>query len=415
MMLLLTLAVRNLLRNRRRTLITMTGISLGLALMSFSNNISYGSHEEMLRTAVGMMAGHVVVQGPGYQADPDAEIVVVDSAAVAAAVAAAAPDGVVTRRLYVDGLLVSPSSSTAAALKAVQPTVEALVIDLDDKLVEGEWLAEDDDKGIVLGQALAEGLAVGLGDKVVFMGQPVGDEVASRLFRVRGIFRTGSPEIDAFSAVVPLSAAQELYPAGDPATQVALHLPDDRHTAERTRQVAAAVAALPGGADLEVLPWQQAIPDIVEFVELDSAYSDGIWLVLGVIVAMGVVNTVLMSVMERVREFGVMMAVGMRPGRLALMVLLEGLVLGAVSAGVGMALGMLLTWPFMVTGLDLSGEMGESMEAAGVPISLVLYPAIDVARLALYPFVGIFFALLASLYPAWKVTRLQPVQAIRHQ
>ncbi len=415
MLMLFKLAARNLLRNKRRTAITMTGISLGLALMVFSNNIAFGSHNDMLRTAVSMMAGHVVVQGEGYQDDPDSKHKVLHSGDLAREIEEALPDAHVSRRIYLDGLLVSPVASTAAVVKAVEPSKEAEVVKLDDKLTDGEWLVDDDDKGVLLGANLADSLDVTLGDKVVFMGQPDGDEVESRLFRVRGIFKTGSPEIDGFTAVVPLTAAQELLQGDDPATQIAVNLPDDDATEDALQVVQGVVAGFSEGGALEALPWRQAIPDIVEFVELDSAYGDGIWLVLGIIVSMGVINTVLMSVMERVREFGVMMAVGLKPRKLALMVLGEGFVMGALSAVIGIGLGLLVTWPFMEMGLDFSSQYGDSMEAGGVPVSMILYPEIDWARLAIYPFIGIFFAVVASLYPAFKVTRLSPVQAIRHQ
>lgn len=415
MFILFKLAARNLLRNKRRTAITMAGISLGLALMVWSNNLANGSRQDMLQTAVGMMAGHVVVQGSGYQADPDSELVVLDSGALADAVRTAIPDAIVTRRIYMDGLVMSPVASTAAMVKAIEPSQEAQVVDLDDKIVQGEWLADDDDRGILLGQALAERLEVGLGDKVVFMGQPDGDEVESRLFRLRGVFRTGVAEIDGFTALVPLVAAQELFRGSDPANQVAVHLPDSSDTVARLAQVSALVAGLTSAGDTEVLPWQEAIPDIVEFIELDEAYNDGMWLILGIIVSMGVVNTVLMSVMERVREFGVMMALGLKPRKLAAMVLTEGFVLGLVSALIGVALGIALTLPFLESGIDFSAQYGESMEAGGVPLSMVMVPRISWARLFVYPIIGVLFALLASIYPAWKVTRLSPVQAIRHQ
>lgn len=410
--LLFTLAARGLRRNRRRSLITIAGIAFGLGLMSLSNNIGYGSHQDMVKSAVGLMAGHIVVQHADYQDEPRAERVVANSGQIASSLAAAMPEATVLRRINLEGLLLSPLSSTAVGLRAVQPEAEAMVIDLDDRIVEGEWLKAEDADAIILGQLLAERLSVGLGDKVVFMSQ-VGDrDVDSRLFRVRGMFRTGSPEIDGMVAIVNLEPAQELLPETDPATLVAVHLPDDRQTADQT-VLARQLVPDPG---LAVLAWQEAIPDIVAFVELDAAYSDAMWLVLGVIVALGVVNTVLMSVMERVREFGVMMAIGMKPRQLAAMVLMEGMVLGLIGAAIGLALGTLATWPLMHYGLDLS-EMygGESIEAGGVPLSLVLYPEIDTARLVVYPFIGVLFAVLASLYPAWKVTGLQPVQAIRHQ
>lgn len=408
---LLRLAVRNLVRNTRRTAITVAGIALGLALMVLANNIANYSHQDMLRTATGLLAGDVVVQEQGYQADPKDDTVVADSKSVADALAKAIPNAIITRRLAVQGLITSPTNSVGVMLRGVEPGVEAQVIDLDNKLVDGEWLSPDDPQGIVMGHAMVDSLGIAVGDKVVFMGQPEGSEVQSRLFRLRGVYATGAAELDGFVAIVPLAAAQSLYTTADPATQIAIHLPDAHHTDVALAAAKAAVTR----PDVEILGWEDAIPDIRDFVHLDSAYGDGIWAVLGVIVAMGVVNTVLMSVMERVREFGVMMAVGMRPARLAGLILTEGVVLGVVGAALGLFLGLVTTAAVAHWGIDLSGDVGSSMEAAGVPLSMKLYAEVDYGRLGLYPVIGVGFALIASLWPAWRVMRLQPVQAIRHQ
>lgn len=410
MALLLRLAVRNLRRNPRRTGITMAGIALGLMLMGATATMQNGSHQDMLRTAVGLLAGHVVVQAPGHQADPDKDGVLRDSTAVALGLREAFPDAVVTRRLYVNGLLSSPSGTTAAAVRGVEPGPEAEVVDLDERMVSGAWLADDDAQGLLLGESMAKSLGVAVGDKVVFMAQPEGDEVLSRLFRVRGTFRTGTPELDGFVAVATVAGAQGVYTSPDPATQVALHLPDAAATRAATAEVRRRHPTL------EVLPWQDAIPDIREFVELDKFWSDVMWLVLGVIVSMGVVNTVLMSVLERVREFGIMMAVGLRPGRLAAMVLMEGLVLGTVAAFLGLGLALLASWPIVTQGIDYRELMGaDAIEAGGVPMSMLVKGVVDWKRMAVYPLVGVLFALLASLYPAWKVATLRPVDAIHHR
>lgn len=412
LLLLLRLAVRNLRRNTRRTLITSAGIALGLALMAAVNTLQEGAHQDMVRTAVSLMAGHVVVQAPGWQEEPDAAKVVTGSAEVAAALRQALPKASVGRRLFVDGLLTSPAGSAGVALRGVEPEAEAAVVEFDEQVKQGAWLTPGDTHGIVIGEAMAKSLAVGVGDKVVFLAQPDGDEVQSQLFRVRGVFRTGAAEFDGVFAFADLAAAQAVYVAADPATQVAVHLPPGEDAAAAWSAAKAALPATP----LEVLPWEDAIPEVRQYVELDSAYSDGMFLVLGLIVSMGVVNTVLMSVMERVRELGIMMAVGMRPGRLAAMVLLEGFVLGAVSALVGMALGLLLSWPLITHGVDYSEMMGgETMEAAGLPLHLKVYGIIDWPRFAFYPLLGVFFALLASAWPAWKVAHLSPVQAIHHR
>jgi len=410
MALLLRLAVRNLVRNFRRSAITMAGIALGLTLMAAMNTLQNGSHHDMLRTAVGLLGGHVVVQPPGAQGDHQGKHVLADSTAVADQLRALFPGAVVTRRLLVEGLVSSPAGSTAASVRGVDPTDEAQVVDLDDQIQTGEWLAPDDTQGILLGEAMARTLNVGVGDKVVFMAQPEGDEVQSRLFRVRGTFRTGTAELDGFIAITTVAGAQTLHPRPDAATHVAVHLADPGETRQATK---AARAALP---TLEVLPWQEAIPDVREFVEMDKRYSDIMWLVLGAIVSMGVVNTVLMSVLERIREFGIMTALGLRPGRLAAMVLTEGFVLGAVAAAAGVALGLLASWPIVHWGVDYSELAGtDTMEAGGIPVSMKVKGVVDWGRMAVYPAVGIGFAVFASLWPAWKVATLEPVEAIHHR
>src|SRR5690606_25154777 len=126
--------------------------------------------------------------------------------------------------------------------------------------------------------------------------------------------------------------------------------------------------------------WPEALPDVAEGIRLDAMISDIIWGLMGIIVAMGVLNTMLMSTLERTREFGVMMAVGMRPARLARLVIVEALVLGVVAAVVGVGLGSLMTWPLAVWGIDLSGSMGESYDFEGVQISTMLYATWDWSR-----------------------------------
>lgn len=412
---LLLLAARNLSRNRRRTALTIGGISVGLGLMHATNNFASGSYDDLLDTAISSMAGHVVVQGQGWQRTRESAITVQRSGQVSQTLHDDYPDATITRRAYLDGLLMSPTNAVGALLTAVEPAPEAAVNDLDDKLVAGAWLDEDD-KSLLLGVHMAEALGVAPGDKLVFMTQEGGSreggagEMVSRLFRVRGVFATGSNELDGFVAYGHLSAAAELLGGDDPASQVALHLadPDD------TEAAAATVAARLGRDDLEVLPWPVALAELNEFLELDASYSDLMFAIIGLMVAMGVLNTVLMSVLERTRELGVMLALGLRPARLTWLVLLEGLLLGLVGAAIGYALGAALTWPLVRWGVDFSEQFGGSYETAGVPMSSHIYASYDWSRMALYSAIGVAATVLASAWPAWKVSRLRPVEAIHH-
>ncbi len=406
---LLLLALRNLRRSLRRTLITGLGIALGLALMFVSNNVAGGQYDDMISQGIATLAGHAVVQAEGYQKEPEPDRLVLRSAEVEAALEAAFPEGVVTRRVFLGGLITSPHSARAVQLMGIEPDDEARITDLREQVVAGEWLG-DDDRALLVGEVLARSLDVDLGARVVVMTQVQG-EMSSRMFRVRGLLKGLSPEQDAARAYAILPAAQALLPGDDPAHQVSVHLAratDSPAAAARARSV------LPA-PELEVLSWEQALPEIAEGIRMDAQISNIMWGLMGIIVAMGVLNTVLTSTLERTREFGVMMAVGMRPGRLARLVLVEALVLGLVASVLGVALGALMTWPLAVWGIDMSGSMGESYDFEGVQISTMLYATWDWSRNLVFAVVAVLLTVLAAIGPAWRVTHLTPVEAMRHK
>ena len=167
-----------------------------------------------------------------------------------------------------------------------------------------------------------------------------------------------------------------------------------------------------GGA--AVLSWKEAVPDLRNFIQADKQTNDTFFFVIGFIVVLGVINTMLMSVLERVREFGVMLAVGMRPARLATLVLAEGTLLGIAAAIVGSLLGAAFTYPLATTGLDLRSAYGETLETAGVAMDTLLIAQYDPTRMAIYAISAVIMTVLASAWPAWRVTRMRPIQAIQH-
>lgn len=408
---LVSLATRNLWRNLRRTLITLAAISFGLAMIMMTMNIATGSYRDMTVNGISQLAGHVVVQADGWQQERDDALRIERASEVAAVMAERYPEATVTTRAFLNGLLVAPLGSVGVAMSAFDAVAEAPITDLDNKLVEGAWLDPDSGTDLVIGEEMARTLQVGLGDKVVYMGQHSGDEVDSRLFRVSGIFKTGASELDGFVAAVNLSAAQELMGQPDTAHQVALHVPSPEASAEATEALAAALADRP---ELEVLSWRQAISEIAAMIEVDKLSNHVMLAIIGLIVAMGVLNTVLMSVLERTREFGVMLALGVKPRRLATIVLLEGAVLGAIGAVLGWALGLLFTWPLVVYGIDYGAMMGEAMTSGGVVMSSVMKAAWDWERMGVAAVLTVVATWLAAAWPAWRVTSLQPVDAMRH-
>lgn len=410
MLMLLTMALRNLRRNLRRTLITLLAISGGLTLMIFQDAIQAGSYRQLVRTGVSTMAGHVVVQAEGYQADPEMERLLPEVAAVTTSLEAAFPDARVVQRALVQGLLQSPRNATGIGVSGVEPDGETAVSDWKDKLVAGEWLSGSK-REIVLGDGVAKSLEVEPGDKVVLLIQGP-DEVVSQLFRVKGLFRTGSSELDGAFGIAPVATLTALLDAPGAAHQVSVHLPDPRGAEAATARAKVALEATDG---LEVLHWTEALPDLHAFILRDQQSGRSMLFVIGIIVAMGVLNTVLMSVMERVRELGVMLAVGLTPARVAGLVMLEGALLGALAAAVGGGIGLALVLPLSKTGLDLAAMMGgESVEVAGVALNTVIYPTVEWPVFAAFCGLAWLFTVLSSVWPALHAARLKPVDAMRH-
>lgn len=407
-MLLLKLALRNLLRHRLRTGITTFAILSGLGFMIMSLNLNDGVYSQMTRAGISQMAGHVVVQGRGYQANPDVKIAVDGATEVAARLGAALPEAVIVPRVVMQGLVTSPQSSNGVGLTGIDPTLEPKVSNWHTKVVEGSFIESDRD--ILLGRALAENLDVKLGDKVVVMAQGEG-EVASRLFRVKGLLSVGTDDIDAFLAMVHIDAARELLARPDAATQVTAHIPDPEQTEDAT---ARARAALPDSG-VEVLSWKEALPEVYQYIQMDANTNHVFMGIIGLIVALGVLNTVLMSVLERVREFGIMMALGLTPSQIARLILLEGLLLGLVATALGVAAGLAMTWPLATHGLDYAAFTGESgLEVSGMSVDSLMKANYAWDKTAAYAIASLLMTVLASVYPAIKASKLRPVDAMRH-
>ena len=423
-LLLVKIGWRNLWRNPRGTLLTALALGLGLTLLLISLGLLDGSNEQMVGNGVRFGTGHVVIQAPGYQDTASQELLLPDR------VVSTTEEFLHTRamkpllrgvspRLLASGLLSSAANADGVRIMGVIPKEERAVSLIPERIVEGNYLNDDQQSGVVIGAELARKLAVKIGAKVVLMTQVVqspdtdaadsgGGEMQSTLLRVSGVFRTGIQAIDAHVIQLRLPEAQALLGAPDRVTQVAVLLEREGDSLMVARGLRKQLTGVP----VEILPWRESMPTLAHLLLLDDAFN---YVMNGVVLAMvglGILNTILMRVLERRYEFGLFSALGLRPVQLAVMIIGESLALTAFSLTLGLVLGLGVQHYFATHGLDLRWFFHSSLPSALV-FDPIIYSRLSLTRIA--SSVGIVFlaATLISFYPALKAARTELPGALR--
>lgn len=417
---LLALAWRNLWRNRRRTVITLTTIAVGFALAVVSIGLGDGAHNQIIRTSIRTGEGHLTVQPRGYLTAPANHLYLPDGAAIAKALREAGVPGQVAGRIHLQVLASTAANSVGAALQGMAREGDPLVDILRGQLIAGEWPAAGDDRGVVVGRKMADKLELKPGSKLVVMAGTGGGEVTSRLGRVRGIYATGLDELDAFLVATTLSFARPLLPVDDgaprasrvdePVTRFAIFLPSDNEDVIAQWKQRLRALDLPDHA--VVLDWREMMPQVVNFVIADDI-GNYIWLVfILVMVAFSIVNTILMSALERTREFGLLRALGMRPRQVLALMLSEAVLLALASLAVGWVVGGLAHAWLATNGLDLRALYPQGLEFGGMFMEPVMYSELSPGRVATLTAIVFVTTVLGGLYPALRAARVPPTAAL---
>jgi ABC-type lipoprotein release transport system permease subunit len=418
--LLLRLALRNLRRQARRSLLTAAAMIIGGALLIFSVSLGDGTHEDWIESGVRMGTGHIAIQAPDYRVSRKIEDRL-SAESVASAQAALQSPGIgehvveIVPRLATGGLASSPNGARPTEIVGVDAIAEARFSILDDRLVEGRYLEPGDRLAAYIGSELAEGLEIGLGSRMVLTAQDADGEIIGQLVRVVGIFHTGIPEIDQGAIHIPIETAGAWLNANGAVTTVAVLVDRSRAVRRAVRALEARLADGIAAGDLTVLPWPQAMPALDAAVKVDDL---GNYLFQGItfgIIGLAIVNTILMSVLHRHREFGVLQALGFTPGQTGGLVVLEGVVLTTLSGLLGIGLGLFLTWFFWRDGLDLSFTWQEDWTFSGVVLDPVIIPLFRTARLLQGFLFILFVGTVASLYPAYRATRVDVAEAMKFE
>lgn len=407
---LVTVAWRNLWRHRRRSLITATATAVAVALCMAALCFQDGTFALMFDVMVEQQLGHVQIHHPDYPGRRVLQDTVHGADALVSALEARPGVAAVAPRAQGFALVGTEARSTGVLLVGVDPVREERVTPFgSEKIRSGRWLDPAPSGGIVLGEKLAEELKVSLGDEVVAVTQASDGSLGSALFHVVGTSRTGSSQMDRSGGFVHLADAQDLFV-----------LPDEVHAVTVITTNPDGVGAWVEGArrDLgsdavQILPWWDASPQAAQLVGMQDFSAAIVLVIVFGAAGFGVMNTMMMSVFERTRELGVLKALGMRPGRLVALVLVESVLLTGLSAAIGLVLGGLLDAWLVWHGLDFSAQLEDGMSFAGIVLDPVVKGVVrwgSVVRIVLALF---FVAVGASIWPALRAARLEPVVSLR--
>jgi ABC-type lipoprotein release transport system permease subunit len=408
MRLYLRLAWRNIWRHRRRTLIIVLAMGLGLAMMMFYDGLIAGFNQAIYGNAIQVLGGNIQIHAEGYRAKADqtpllplaADQTVVQTALTRPQVLSA------TRRINTGGLATSREGAFAVGITGIEPEQEAGVNLAAKHVVAGRYLTGEDLDMIFIGKGLADAMGVQVGDRITLTGRARHEQMRRRTMTVAGIYDLGMPDIEKRTIYISLGEAQALYDLTGQSTEVAIVL---RQLGQEPAVIAALKPLLPG---YEVDSWETNFPELQQAIGTKGSVMDIFSVVILMIAAIGILNLLLMAVFERTREIGLLGALGLRPRQISLLFILEGTLIGLVGVAAGILLGLLINGILMRVGLDYTAFSSATEYMA--LINERVYPGWGVDKLLMRAMTVAVISALAALFPAREAARREPAEALHY-
>jgi putative ABC transport system permease protein len=388
----------------------MAAIAFATVLLVFMLSWQFGSYDTMINAAVKVHTGHLQVQAAGYNEQQDMRLVVPNPVAVSRLLDGIPDVAVHTARATAFSLVSSQERTYGIAVRGIDPAKEAQVTTVGQVIRQGRYLSDDDAAQALVGGLLAKNLRVGVGDELVLLGQGCDGSIAATVVQVAGIFSYGQNELDRNVIYIPLPYFQEVYSMRGAVHEVVVLGTSLEAVPRIKRSVSAELKPIDKKDKLVVLDWMELMPGLIQSIQMDLISGFIMYVILIIVVAFSILNTFLMVIFERTREFGVFMALGTTPGRLTRLLLLESTTLTLLGTAMGIVAGSLVTWYFQVHGIVISGT-SEMLRQYGLPERM--YPQLSTLSIAVGAGLVLAITLVAALYPALKVRRLRPVEAMR--
>ena len=406
---ILRMAWRNLWRNGRRTLVTVGAMTLALWAMVLYTSLMQGMLGSMESTLLDVELGDFQIHADGYRErpsiwerieDPDAVLEALDKTGLRS-----------TARLLGGALVASGEASTGALLKGLRPDRDAQVSDVYQRLDRGEWLDPADASGVVLGYRLARTLGIDVGDELIALSQATDGSMANDLFRVRGVLQSLSEETDRATVFLVEDQFRSFFALEDGAHQVIVRSGEGQTLDAAGEMAQEAIAA--SAPEAEVKSWRDLLPGLANIFDSAQAAVQVVAFIVYVVIAIMILNAMLMAVFERIREFGVLKAIGVSPRRVLALILTEGALQAALAIAIGLVASVPALWFVTTRGIDV-GQLGGTA-IMGVSMDRIWTGAISPATIAGPVFILLFIVGLAILFPAFKAARISPIEAIHHQ
>src|SRR6476620_3263971 len=399
-----SLAWRNIWRNRSRSVVIIISVIIGLLAGIGVLSLYKGMMKSRVKTVIDSEMSHLQIHHPEFKKDYTPGYIIPDTnllnrLSFFPGVKIAAP------RSVVQGMLVTPTGSTGVQINGIVPALEYKVSGLQKKIITGEGFHAGKTNEILIGRKLSDKMKLKKGSKLVLSFTDSSGNIVSAAFRVTGIYQSGNTPLDELNVYVTLPALNQLLLIGNAYHEVAIILDKDDILQQLLDSIRAAFPTL------QVEPWQDLSPETQLMVQTVDTYSYIIILIILVALAFGILNTMLMSVLERTREIGMMMALGTSRKRIFLLVWLETVLLTLAGIPFGLLIAYFITSYYQRHGLDLSGMGKEMMASFG--FDTMIYPEFPWEKLVFILFMVIGTAVLSCLIPSIKAIRMQPVDALR--
>ena len=406
-LLFVLVAWRNLWRNKRRTWLSVGGIAFSLFLVVTGMAFQTGTYDDMINLGARLGHSHIQVQHPDYLDNPRVKNTFYDALGTSRSISQIPDVAGVAMRTESFALVSVGERSYGAMIVGVEPNKEPSVSDFPSLLVEGTYLS--DVGHAYIGSALARNLSAAVGDEIVILGTGKTGNLAPMLLTIGGIFTTGITDVDRSYVQVRIEAFQEAFEFGDEIHRLLVSVSDLAHINAVVADIRRVVSD-----EVVVHDWETLMPEIRQGIDLDKISAQFMYWMLLAVVLLSIVNTFVMTVFERSREFGMLVAVGMRPRQIIGMVVIESIALWIVGSVVGLLVCLAVVIPTSWVGVPMPAAATE-MSMGGMQIPTHIYPGLDASTLLTGPLVLGVGTVLGAMLPALRIRTLKPVEALREE